>query len=294
VPVASDGRDPAIRLDQNAWFSAGHMTVPRSDATVARVGGKIYLFGGCNSPALGATQFYDSVEIYDPRTATSTLLLSAVLPGGPRANLAAGDPQNGSSANASHRIHITGGWSSAGTPPPDQNHAIFDVDQLRFLNGTAMPNHCPPDASVVQSPNQNRSLIRHHDPNRSEHELLNGKDRIFAVGGACPIEGTAQSNVDMQKLSGDPPVQSASITASSCNATTFPVCLPQPLGTSAVFVTGSGFASLSAVQLTSSLQGILPPALTDVQGEFTSIYVDLACAGQARLITATDAAGNSG
>jgi hypothetical protein len=123
--------------------------------------------------------------------------------------------------------------------------------------------------------------------------MLNGKDRIFAVGGACPAQATALSNVDMQKLSGDPPVQSASITASSCNATTFPVCVTQPLGSSAVFVTGSGFASLSTVQLTSSLQGVLLPAPTDVQGEFTSVYVDLACTGQARTITATDTAGNT-
>jgi hypothetical protein len=260
-------------VDLNSWFDAGQMTLPRSDATVARVGGKIYLFGGCNSPVVGTAQFYDSVEIYDPRTATSTLLLGATLPGGPRANLAAGDPQNGSSANASHRIHITGGWSSTGMPPPEQNHAIFDVDQLGFLTGTAMPNHCP------------------HDQNRAEHELLNGKDRIFAVGGACPTEGTAQSNVDMQKLSADPPVQSASITASSCNVSTYPVCLPDPLGIS-VFVTGSGFAPLSTVQLTSSLQGVLLPAVTDVQGEFTSIYVDVACNGQSRTITATDADGN--
>jgi N-acetylneuraminic acid mutarotase len=115
-------------VDQNAWFSAGNMTLPRSDATVARVGGKIYLFGGCDGGTATGV-FYDSVEIYDPRTATSSLLPGTVLPGGPRANL--------------------------------------------------------------------------------------------------------------------------------------------------------------------SLQGVLLPALTDVQGEFTSVYVDLACAGQARVITATDAAGNS-
>jgi hypothetical protein len=270
-PCSSPGTSAVRRydVDQDAWFPAGNMANARSDTTVARVGGFIYIFGGCN----GATSF-ESTEKYDPRTGTS-VIVNMTMPGGPRADAAAGDPQNGSSANAAHRIHVTGGFNNAGVGPPTTlNHLIYDVDENAFFVGVPMPTHCAPGV------------------NRAEHELVHGKDKIIALGGACPAFGTSLFHVDMQKLS-DPPAPSASITAYSCNENTFPSCDLQPLGASGVFVTGTGFAPLSTVQMTSSTQGPVPPTVTDVQGDLTAVYVDTSCDGQSRTITAVDGAGNT-
>ena len=268
----STGASAAVRrydVDQDVWSPAGNMAVARSDATVARVGGFIYIFGGCNGP----TTFFQSTEKYDPRTGTS-VVINTTMPGGARADAAAGDPQNGGSANAAHRIHVTGGFNDSGVLPVAQNHLMYDVDENTFLVGVPMPTHCAPGV------------------NRAEHELVHGKDKVIALGGACPRGGSSLPQVDMQRLS-DPPVPSASITAYSCNDHTFPACVVQPLGASGAFIVGSGFALLSTVQISSSLQGPLPPIVTDVQGELTDAYVDTFCNGQPRTITAVDALGNS-
>jgi hypothetical protein len=90
-------------------------------------------------------------------------------------------------------------------------------------------------------------------------------------------------------LSGsDPPVPSASITASSCNGSTFPACPAQLPGTSLVFVTGTGFKPTTTVSLTSSLQGNVGTALTDSQGAFLTTYLDTVCSGQPDTLTASD------
>jgi hypothetical protein len=257
-------------IDKNAWFGAGNLVTARSDATAARVGRRVYIFGGCNGPGV----FPDPGEVYDPRTGTSSPL-SAAMPGGGRADLAAADPQNGGSANASHRIHITGGFNySTGGPTPALNHPIYDVDQRTFVTGVPMPTHCPGTID------------------RAEHSLVYHGDRIFAVGGACPGMGASINNLDFQKLS-DPPVSSASMTAYSCNRSTFPSCSAQPAGSSVVFVTGSGFAPSSIVSLSSSLQGPLPPASTNVQGEFATRYVDTHCNRQRDTITGSDSSGHT-
>lgn len=265
-PCSSAATNQIMRydIDTNTWSPAGTLQIARSDATAARVGGLIYVFGGCDG------SFHpDGLEIYNPRTMTSTSD-PVPMPGGPRAALAAGDPQNGSSANASHRIHLTGGFNTSGMlPPVDDNHIIYDVDQNTFLVGVPMPTHCDPGV------------------NRAEHDLVFGGDRLFAIGGACPSNGSSENNLDIQMLSGDPPAASASMTASSCNPSTFPGCPLQPAGSSQVFVTGTGFAPLSAVTLSSSLQGLLPPVMTDVQGQFVSIYLDTLCMGQPDSITAS-------
>lgn len=163
-------------IDQNAWFNAGNLVIPRSDATVARVGHLMYIFGGCDGGS-----FPNGVEVYDPGTATATLL-SVPLPGGPRADLAAANPENGSSASPSHSIHITGGWRPGGSVTP--NHIIFDVNSQTFTVGVEMPRHCAPGVD------------------RAEGELVYHGDRIYAVGGSCPAFGSSLDNLDMQKLSG--------------------------------------------------------------------------------------------
>jgi hypothetical protein len=259
-----DGTILRYDVDQNAWFPAGNMAFPRSDTSVARVGGLIYIFGGCNG-----TAYPPDVEVYNPRTQTSTVL-SASFPGGARSNATAADPQNGSSANASHRIHVVGGWRQGGFLGTF-NHVIFDVDQQTFVVGVPLPTHCSPGVD------------------RAEHETVYGGDRLFAVGGSCPAFGLSENNLDIQKLS-DPPAQSASVTASSCSNTTFPICAVQPLGSSLVFATGTGFHPLSTITLRSSLQGALAPAVSDVQGAFVTTYLDTVCTGQPGTVTASDGA----
>jgi N-acetylneuraminic acid mutarotase len=298
-------------IPSNTWVAAGSLPSPVSDTTAARVGRYVYIFGGCDAKGSDdprSATYYNTVWKYDPRTQT-VATLSATMPT-PRADAGAGNPQNGSSANASHLIHVTGGLclnQSGGCPPPDAtgevvkpNHIAFDVDQQQFTAtpGTEMPRHCTENGYAylpsATAPRYSSGLtILEND--RAEHELVYGGDRIYSIGGACPGQGRSLGNVDMQKLSGpnDPPAANASMTAYSCNANTFPVCATEPLGASVVLVTASGFTPLSTVTLTSSSVGVvLPVAVTDVQGELVTTYVDTSCTGSATTITGTDSAGN--
>lgn len=263
-------------IDKNMWFDAGNLVMPRSDATAARVGGLIYIFGGCD----GSTKTYNNLEIYDPRTQTS--ILGTTFPDGlGRAGLAAADPQSGSAANNSHQIHITGG-SDYTIPPIDPmrmpNHLIYDVDRQAFVPGVDMPRHCD---RAFKPANE-----------RGQHELVYGGDRIYAVGGACGTPNDAINTLDVQMLSG-PPAPPASLTAASCNNRTFPACPVQPAGISGAFVTGTGYTPASTVNLVSSLQGPLPPAVADTQGQFSTTYVDTKCTGQRDTITGTDSGGRT-
>ena len=272
IPAGSGTSDNILRYDigTNTWSGAGNLAVARSDATAARVGSHIFIFGGCDT----AVTFPDPGEVYNVKTGTSSPL-SATMPGGGRADLAAADPQNGGSANASHRIHITGGFNySTGGPGTALNHIIYDVDQGSFSVGVPMPTHC---TGTVD---------------RAELDTVYQGDRISAVGGSCPGFGASINNLDTQKLS-DPPAHSASATAYSCGASTFPNCPVQLAGLSIAFVTGTGFAPLSTVTLTSSLQGALANAVTDVQGGLTLTYLDTNCNGLADTVTVTDNFGNT-
>jgi hypothetical protein len=299
-------------IPSNTWVAAGSLPSPTSDATAARVGRYVYIFGGCDAKGSSdpkSATYYNTVLKFDPRTQSVTTL-SATMPTA-RANAAAGDPQNGSSANASHLIHVTGGLclnQSGGCPAPDAtgqvvkpNHIAFDVDQQQFTStpGTEMPRHCTEEGYpyAPSTPPKYQPVFYPATPenDRGEHELVYGGDRIYAVGGACPGEGRSLDNVDMQMLSSstDPPAPSASMTAYNCNANTFPVCATEPLGVSVVLVTASGFTPLSAVTLTSSSPlGALPAAVTDAQGELVTTFVDTSCNGSATTITGTDSAGH--
>ena len=150
-------------IDTDTWSNAGNLAVNRSDATAARVGSEIFIFGGCD----GAN--FDSVEVYDPITQTSSLL-AATLPSA-RSNAAA--------ATVGNDIHVTGGSNSQF--PAGTNHVIFDTTTGTFSVGTPMPTHCPPGAP------------------RGEHELVAHGARIYAVAGACPFFGTSINNLDVLK-----------------------------------------------------------------------------------------------
>jgi N-acetylneuraminic acid mutarotase len=159
-------------IDEDAWYAAGPLTLPRSDATaeVFQVGQKVYLFGGCDTPAT----YYEDVEIYDTVTETSAVVPLAY-PGGPRADLAAAPA-------GPHTIRLTGGQRD-GLLDPAQNHLIFDADKTTMTAGTPMPTNCPPGVG------------------RGEHELVYHGGRLYAVVGACPGFGISQPNLDMLKLS---------------------------------------------------------------------------------------------
>lgn len=176
APCSSAGKASILRydIDTDTWSTAGNMVVARSDATSAEAGGLIYIFGGCNTTGF----FHDTVEVYNPRTQTSTLL-PVTMPGGGRANPAtAVDGQN------EDELHVTGGWRFSGVGTDVQpNHVVLDVDKGVFTVGTPMPTNCPPGAA------------------RAEHELVNHHNSIFAVAGACPAFGTSQANLDELKLS---------------------------------------------------------------------------------------------
>ena len=152
-------------IDADSWSNAGNLAVNRSDATAARVGDEIFVFGGCDS-----TTFLSSIEVYDPVTETSTLI-AATLPSG-RSNAAA--------ATAGNEIHVTGGANS--DIPAGTNHLIFDTKTGTFSTGTPMPTHC-----AGTTP-------------RGEHELVAHGGRIYAVAGSCPFFGLSINNLDVLKV----------------------------------------------------------------------------------------------
>lgn len=153
-------------IDTDSWSNAGNLAVNRSDATVARVGSNIYVFGGCDQSSASLS----SIEVYDPVTQTATLL-AATLPSG-RPNAAA--------ARLGNNIHVTGGQNSQ--LPPTTNHVIFDANTGTTSIGTPMPTNCP----FTGAP-------------RGEHELVSHGGRIYAVAGACPAFGTSLNNLDALK-----------------------------------------------------------------------------------------------
>jgi hypothetical protein len=166
--VAPGATTTILKYDiaHNAWSNAGNLKVDRSDATVARVGDRLFIFGGCNGPTT-----FDSVEEYNPHTQTSSLL-AATMPGGARSDSAA--------TRSGNLIHVLGG-----TPIPAGvgfNHLVFDAKTRTFTVASPMPTHCAPGVE------------------RGELEVVSHGDRLFAVAGACPFAGTSIDNLDVLKL----------------------------------------------------------------------------------------------
>ncbi len=171
TPFSPTATNSILRYDvaTNVWSPAGSLAVARSDATAAKVGDLMYIFGGCNSS--GAL---DSVEVYNPVTQTSTLLL-ATMPGGARSNAAA--------ATHGDLIHVLGGTNGFATSPPvADNHLVFDPKTGSFTVSTPTPTHCSGAT------------------NRAEFEAVAHGDQLFAVGGACPFFGNSLNNLDKLKL----------------------------------------------------------------------------------------------
>jgi len=55
-------------VDTNTWTSVASLPAARSDLAAATVGGKIYVFGGCDASGT----FLSDVDVYDPETNTWT------------------------------------------------------------------------------------------------------------------------------------------------------------------------------------------------------------------------------
>lgn len=164
--VAPGATTTILRYDiaKNTWSNAGNLAVNRSDATVARVGDRLFIFGGCNVAPL------DSVEEYNPHTQMSSLV--ATMPGGVRSDAAA--------ARAGNLIHVLGGFPiPAG---PTFNHLVFNPKTDTFTLGPPMPTNCGPGVE------------------RAELEVVSHGDRLYAVGGSCPAFGQSEDNLDMLKL----------------------------------------------------------------------------------------------
>jgi len=150
-------------IDTDSWANAGNLAVSRSDATAARVGAKIYIFGGC-----GTGSMLNSIEVYDPKTQTSTLL-AVTLPT-QRALMA--------SATAGNEVHLTGGVNSL----PD-NYVVFNAVKGTVNVGTPLPTSCPAGFA------------------RAEHSSVAHGNRLYVIGGACPFAGTSRAELDILKLS---------------------------------------------------------------------------------------------
>ena len=167
-PAVAPGASTTILrydIDQNTWSNAGNLAVNRSDATVARVGDRVFVFGGCD----GGTSL-DNVEEYDPQSQSSSVV--ATMPGGARSDAAA--------ARDGNLVHVLGGFPIPGGA--GFNHLVFDAKTDSFTVGPPMPTHCP---AGVQ---------------RAEGEAVAHGDRLFAVAGSCPAFGASIDNLDVLKL----------------------------------------------------------------------------------------------
>lgn len=167
-PAVAPGAETTILeydIAKNLWSNAGNLAVNRSDATVARAGDSVFVFGGCD----GVTSL-DSVEEYNPHTQTSSVV--ATMPGGARSDAAA--------ARAGNLIHVLGGFPIPGGT--GFNHLVFNPKTDSFTIGPSMPTHCAPGVQ------------------RAEGEVVSHGDRLYEVAGSCPAFGASIDNLDVLKL----------------------------------------------------------------------------------------------
>jgi N-acetylneuraminic acid mutarotase len=169
TPADPDGTIVRFDIDAGTWSPAGDLVVPVTDATVTTVGSLIYIFGGCDSSVSAVS----TLQIYDPRTETTTL--GAPMPS-PRSDAA-------SAAAGPHTIRIVGGEDTVGADPA-VNHLIYDVETGTYATGPSVPTHCP------------------FGIGRGEHTLVSHGGRMYAVVGSCPGFGASLDNLDVLKTPG--------------------------------------------------------------------------------------------
>jgi N-acetylneuraminic acid mutarotase len=140
-------------IDTDTWSSAAPLPAARSDFASVAVGGRIYVFGGCD----GVARLSD-VDVYDPVTDTWSTA-PADLPGGPRFVLQAGRIGN--------LVYVIGGGNAAGAVTGLVE--VYNVVKDTWSTGTPMPTP------------------------RGESGVYSHGGRIYIPGGATPAFGTSSA-----------------------------------------------------------------------------------------------------
>jgi hypothetical protein len=140
-------------IDTDTWSAVASLPAPRSDFAAVAVGGKIYVFGGCD----GALRLADA-DVYDPVTDTWSTA-PADLPAGPRFVLQAGRIGN--------LVYVIGGGDAAGLVTGLVE--VYNVVKDSWSTGTPMPTP------------------------RGESGVYSHGARIYVPGGATPAFGTSSA-----------------------------------------------------------------------------------------------------
>ena len=139
-------------IDTDTWTNVAPLLSPRSDLAAATVGGKVYVFGGCD----GFRNFTGAVDVYDPTT-DSWSAAPADMPTA-RAGMYA-------VAVKGNTVYVIGGWN--GTPPGLSTNEAYSVASNTWT--TALPMPTP----------------------RGESGAVGHGGRIYVVGGSQPAFGAA-------------------------------------------------------------------------------------------------------
>ncbi len=140
-------------VDSDTWSTAAPLPAPRSDFAAVAVGGRIYVFGGCNAGLRLA-----DVDVYDPVTDTWSTAPTD-MPGGPRFVLQAGRIGN--------LVYVIGGGNAAGAVTGLVE--VYNVVKDSWSVGTPMPTP------------------------RGESGVYSHGARIYVPGGATPAFGTSSA-----------------------------------------------------------------------------------------------------
>jgi N-acetylneuraminic acid mutarotase len=149
APLASVER---YDVATDTWTAVAPLPSARSDLAAAAVGGKVYVFGGCN-----ASGFLDTVNVYDPRTDTWSEPLAAMPTA--RAGLY-------SVATKGNTVYVIGGWNGVG-PGLTTNEAYNVAKDAWTADLPAMPTP------------------------RGEAGAVGHGGRIYVIGGSQPAFGNA-------------------------------------------------------------------------------------------------------
>ena len=154
-PCTGSPLDAVERYDiaSDTWTPVTPLLAPRSDLAAAAVGGKIYVFGGCDA----AGNFLADVDVYDPVTDTWSTA-PADMPTA-RAGMYAVETKGGT-------VYVIGGWDGVGTGL--STNEAYKVSQDEWTAGL-LPMPTP----------------------RAETGAVGHGGRIYIVGGAQPGFGAS-------------------------------------------------------------------------------------------------------
>ena len=149
-------------IDRDAWAPVASLPFARSDAAAAAVGGKIYLFGGCDA----AGTFLTDVDVYDPVTDTWSDAPTDMDHPGRAAMYAV--------ATKGNEVYVIGGWDGVGS-------GLDLNDSYKVSTDTWDTSHTPMPLG------------------RAEHGAVGHGGRIYVVGGARPGFGASVDNNEVFK-----------------------------------------------------------------------------------------------